>query len=99
MLFAGHQQLIEILQSWVDIPLAQRAAIAGIFRPAQVERDAVLLHAGEYPQTLTFIVSGLLRLYYSDANGNEYIDYRTENVFSNVIRASSGMLLLAYDRF
>jgi CRP-like cAMP-binding protein len=91
MLFAGHQQLIEILQSWVDIPLEQRAAIAGIFHPAQVERDAVLLHAGEYPHTLAFIVSGLLRLYYIDANGNEYTkSFCMEN---DIVSAYSALLL------
>jgi CRP-like cAMP-binding protein len=91
MLSVGHQQLMKVLQSWADIPSEQRTAIAEIFRPALVEPDAVLLHASEYPQTLAFIVSGLLRLYYIHDNGDEYTNsFYVEN---DIVSAYSALLL------
>jgi CRP-like cAMP-binding protein len=91
MVSVGHQQLTNVLQSWADIPWEQRAAMIEIFRPASADRDAVLLHAGEYPQTLTFIVSGLLRLYYINDNGDEYT--KSFCVENDIVSAYSALLL------
>jgi CRP-like cAMP-binding protein len=78
----AYKQLVHVFRSWTDIPDGEITKVAEIFQPAAVAKDTILLHAGEIPQTISFIVSGLSRLYYIDSSGLERItEFRMENQF------------------
>lgn len=67
-----HPQLAAVMTVLADVPADQLAKASAIFQPTRVERGSVLLHAGDVPHTLMFVVSGMLRLFYLDDNGNEF---------------------------
>lgn len=67
-----HKQLTQLLQSISTIPESELAKVQEIFRPVQLAKGDFFARAGERPQTLGFVTSGLLRLYYIDPDGDEF---------------------------
>lgn len=79
---SGYEQFAQFLRSLTDIPDTEVAKAVEIFRPVSVPKGMFLVRAGEVPQTLGFIVSGIVRLYYIMPAGAEVIkSFRTENQF------------------
>jgi len=79
---AASQQLTHYLCSLADIPPAEIEKAIRIFQPHSLPKGFFLLRAGEIPQTLSFVVSGIVRLYYITPAGIEVIkSFRTENHF------------------
>lgn len=68
----GYAQLKDFLLSLAPIPETELAKALALFRPLHLGKDEFLLRAGETPKTLGFVLSGILRLYSSDAAGNEW---------------------------
>lgn len=86
-----HTQLRQFLQTMVDAPDDELEQMGRLFRPASLARGAFFIQAGEQPQTLGFVLSGLLRLYYIDEAGGEYTKaFCVENSF---VAAYSALLL------
>lgn len=77
-----YTQFAHFLRSWADVPDAEITKAVEIFQPASVPKETIFLHAGEIPQTIGFIVSGLARLYYIEPSGLERTKaFRMENQF------------------
>ncbi len=82
MLTEGYEQFAHFLRSLADIPDAEMEKAAEIFRPTSFPKGAFLVRAGKVPQTLSFVVSGIVRLYYITPTGVEVTkSFRTENYF------------------
>lgn len=60
------------LDQWVALPEAQWSELAALFRPADYVRAEHLVLAGAPMQDLFFVAGGLLRLYYTDADGQSW---------------------------
>ena len=85
------KQFHQVLQSITPVPDDELEKADKIFHPAQLSKGDFFVQAGEIPQTLGFVVSGLLRFYYIDASGNEFNkSFSIENGF---VAAYSGLLL------
>ncbi|QBD76611.1 Crp/Fnr family transcriptional regulator [Ktedonosporobacter rubrisoli] len=79
---SAYEQFASFLRAWTAVPDRELAKAAEIFQPAAVPRGTIFLHAGEIPQTISFIVSGLARLYYIEPSGLERTKaFRLENQF------------------
>ncbi len=75
-----YDQFARFLRSLADIPDAEMEKATEIFRPASFPKGTFLVRAGEVPQTLSFVVSGIVRLYYITPAGVEITkSFRTEN--------------------
>ena len=86
-----YKQFFKALQSFTPVPDEELQKAKDIFHPVRLEKECFFVRAGEIPQTLGFVVSGLLRFYYIDAAGNEFIkSFSIENGF---VAAYSGLLL------
>lgn len=78
----SYKQFTRYLRSLADIPDAEMEKVARIFRPVSLPKGTFLSRAGEIPQTLSFIISGIVRLYYITPGGVEVTkSFRTENHF------------------
>jgi hypothetical protein len=53
-----YTQFARFLRSWADVPDAEITKAVAIFQPASVAKETIFLHAGEIPQTISFIISG-----------------------------------------
>ena len=69
---AARAGLAASLRALAAIPDAELERALALFRPAALRRDEHLLRAGDVPETIAFLASGLLRLYYLDEAGDEY---------------------------
>lgn len=67
-----HRQLHQLLQTLTPIPDVELRKAENIFQPVQLAKGDFFVRAGDVPQTLGFVLVGLLRLYYIDDNGNEW---------------------------
>ena len=77
-----YEQFARYLRSLTEVPDTEIAKASEIFRLVSVPKGTFLVRAGEVPQTLGFIVSGIARLYYNTPAGAEVIkSFRTENHF------------------
>ncbi len=86
-----YKQFHQVLQSITPVPDNELKKAEKIFHPAQLEKGSFFVQAGEVPQTLGFVISGLLRLYYIDGSGNEFTkSFCIENSF---VAAYSALLL------
>ncbi|NET74288.1 MAG: Crp/Fnr family transcriptional regulator [Sphaerospermopsis sp. SIO1G2] len=86
-----HTQLHRFLRYLTPIPDDQLLAVDRLFQPLFLPKGNFFVEAGVVPHRLGFVVSGLLRLFYIDPDGNEYTkSFRPEN---GVIAAYSGLLL------
>ena len=64
--------LFSFLQSITDIPNAQIEKVLSVFRASNLRKNQFLIRAGEVPTTISFLVSGILRLYYISDSGFEF---------------------------
>jgi CRP-like cAMP-binding protein len=90
-------RLDAFLRAWCDFPGAELAKARRVFRPAAVPRGALLTRAGEWPDRVAFIVTGLVRLVYSTADGTERTyGFRSENqlvcAYSAVLRGERAQM-------
>lgn len=87
----GAQRFLASLQLLADVPDAELAKLLSLCRPAALCRGEHLLRAGETPRSLAFVESGLLRLYYLDADGREFT--KSICMEGEVVAAYSALLL------
>lgn len=91
MLTTEQSQLIGVLRSLINLPDDEVAQVASLFQSHTLKRGDFFVRAGDAARTIGFIVSGILRLYYVDNEGNEYTkSFCTENDF---VAAYSALLL------
>lgn len=84
-------QLIRLLQSLVTLPEDEAIKAAQLFQVCSLKRGEFFVRAGDVPKNIGVIISGILRLYYIDCNGNEYTkSFCIENSF---VAAYSALLL------
>lgn len=55
----------------IDIPEGDQNICRTYFKPVQVKKDTLIAVAGKVPEYHNFIVSGFMRNYYLDENGQE----------------------------
>jgi CRP-like cAMP-binding protein len=91
MLTQDSTQLIAVLRSLIDLPDDEAIEAANLFQPSCLKRGEFFVRAGEIPKAIGIVISGILRLYYVDAEGNEYSkSFCAENSF---VAAYSALLL------
>jgi CRP-like cAMP-binding protein len=91
MLTQDSTQLIAILRSLIDLPDDEAIVATKLFQPSSLKRDEFFVRAGETPKAIAIVISGILRLYYVDPEGNEYSkSFCAENSF---VAAYSALLL------
>jgi CRP-like cAMP-binding protein len=84
-------QLIAILRSLINLPEGEAIKATNLFKIYTLEQDDFFVRAGDVPKTIGFVISGILRLYYVDRDGNEYTkSFCAENSF---VAAYSALLL------
>lgn len=84
-------QLIAILRSLIDLTESEAIQTVCLFQTHTLSRGEFFIRAGDVPQTIGFVISGILRLYYVDADGNESTkSFCAENSF---VAAYSALLL------
>jgi CRP-like cAMP-binding protein len=66
------QLLIGLLRSITEIPDTEIEKVLAIFRPVQFCKNEFILRAGEMPDSLGFLTSGIVRLYYISDSGQEF---------------------------
>src|SRR5258708_16689019 len=77
-----YEQFAHFLRSWADVPDAEIAKAIKIFQPVSVPKGGFLLRAGDVPDTLGFVVSGVMRSFFITSDGNEIArSFRVENSF------------------
>ncbi|HEY9622696.1 MAG TPA: cyclic nucleotide-binding domain-containing protein [Crinalium sp.] len=91
MLTQEQTQLMRILQSLITLTECEAIEVVHLFQNLTLNQNDFWIRAGEIPQTIGFVTSGILRLYCADANGNEFTkSFCAENSF---IAAYSALLL------
>lgn len=76
-------QLHEKLTEYSEIPLAEFEKLIRIAKLCHLKKDDFFVRAGEKPDSFGFVISGILRLYYDDDGGNEFIKtFCPENSFA-----------------
>jgi CRP-like cAMP-binding protein len=91
MLSQEQTQLIAILRSLIDLTEREAIQTVCLFQTHTLNRGKFFIRAGDVPQTIGFVISGILRLYYVDADGNESTkSFCAENSF---VAAYSALLL------
>jgi CRP-like cAMP-binding protein len=96
---SGYEQLARYLRSWADVPGTELARIRTVFRPMQAGPGELLVRAGDPPSEVHFVVDGLVRVFYVDAEGVERTKaFRAENrlvcAFSAVLRGEPSQLFV-----
>ena len=77
---SGYQDLARYLRSWADVPDSEMAEIRRVFRPKHAGPGELLVRAGDAPSEVHFVVDGLVRVFYVDAEGVERTKaFRAEN--------------------
>lgn len=66
-----HDKLIQYICSSQDFSHDEMEAVKRYFEPVIFSKNTVIEAAGKVPKYLYYIVSGYLRLFYTDQNGNE----------------------------
>ena len=66
-----HDKLLAYICSDHDCTQKEIDAVRKYFEPVVFSKNTVIEEAGKVPQYLYYIVSGYLRLFYEDQNGNE----------------------------
>lgn len=91
MLLEDLTQLIFIIRSPTDIPEDEAIRAAKLFQACHLKQGEFFVRAGDMPQTIGVVRSGIMRLYYVDRDGNEYTkSFCAENSF---VAAYSALLL------
>ena len=66
------KQLSEVLRNYYDIPDQELDKINGLFYPYKLKKGEFFVRSGYMSDSIGFIVTGLLRYFYTDKNGVEY---------------------------
>ncbi len=66
-----HTTLFEYIARVITLPEADQKSIRRSFKPVFVPRDTIIEKAGEVPGYHNFIVSGFMRNFHLDEDGNE----------------------------
>jgi len=69
---SAFNKLFSFLRSITEVPDAEVEKMIRIFEHKKLEKGQFFIRAGERPQTIGFIISGILRLYYLNDNGDEF---------------------------
>lgn len=84
-------QLITILKSLVNLTEIEVHQTVCLFQIHTLRKGEFFIRAGDVPQVIGFTISGILRLYYMDTDGNEFTkSFCAENSF---VAAYSALLL------
>lgn len=77
------KQLAEALRNYYDIPDQELDKINRLFYPSKLKKGEFFVRSGYMADSIGFILSGLLRYYYTDRNGVEYTKaFAAENDFA-----------------
>lgn len=86
MLIHEKTPFVSVLRSLTPLPEDEETKVINLFQTQVLQRKEFFIRAGDIPQTIGFILSGILRLYYVDDNGNEFTkSFCTENDFVDLI--------------
>lgn len=66
-----HDKLLHYIGSDHNFSQEETEAVKRYFEPVKFSRNTIIEEAGKIPGYLYYIVSGYLRLFYTDQNGNE----------------------------
>ena len=78
--------LIEFAKKHIEISTKDEEKIKKYFKVRNVEKNEILLNAGEVCNHLYFVVQGILRTFHLNANGTEFTRLiRKENQFCTVL--------------
>ena len=78
--------LIEFAKKHIEISTEDEEKIKKYFKVRNVEKNEILLNAGEVCNHLYFVVQGILRTFHLNANGTEFTRLiRKENQFCTVL--------------
>ena len=78
--------LIEFAKKHIEISTEDEEKIKKYFKVRNVEKNEILLNAGEVCNHLYFVVQGILRTFHLNANGTEFTRLiRKENQFCRVL--------------
>lgn len=66
-----YTRLFEFVEEIIKLPEGDKESIRQTFKPIFVSKDTILESAGKVPQFHNFIVSGYLRNFHMDEEGNE----------------------------
>ena len=78
--------LIEFAKKHIEISTEDEEKIKKYFKVRNVEKNEILLNAGEVCNDLYFVVQGILRTFHLNANGTEFTRLiRKENQFCTVL--------------
>lgn len=81
-----HEVLINVAKNFAEIPKEEEKILEKYFTVRQVEKNEILLNAGEVCNHLYFVVSGILRTFHLNTNGTEFTRLiRKENQFCTVL--------------
>jgi CRP-like cAMP-binding protein len=87
----SYQKLTDFWRAQASLSEDQIASIASLFHPINLDKKQHFVHAGDIPQHLGFVVSGILCLYYVNQQGDEFTkSFCIENEF---VGAFSALLL------
>lgn len=81
-----HEILIDFAKKHIEISTEDQEKIKKYFKVRNVEKNEILLNAGEVCNHLYFIIQGILRTFHLNANGTEFTRLiRKENQFCTVL--------------
>ena len=86
-----YAQLLQVLQNMTAVPEEELAKVKSLFQPVYIAKEQFVVRAGDTPDTIAFVVSGLLRLFYNDADGKEFT--KSFCVENNFLASYSSLLL------
>ncbi|RZJ69234.1 Crp/Fnr family transcriptional regulator [Flavobacterium sp.] len=72
-----HDKLFEHLEQKIALSESEKEIVRQYFVPKKIKKKKLLLQEGYVCQYMTFVVSGLLKSYNSDAKGKEHINQFT----------------------
>ncbi len=91
MFSENYLQFSQFLRKITDVPNDEIEKAVGIFRPMQLKKGSFFVMAGEVPDRVGFLASGILRFFYINEDGKEFTkSFCAEN---NVVAALSALLL------
>lgn len=103
-----HDKLLQYMHSGHGFTQEETEAVRKYFEPVAFSKNTIIEEAGRVPQYLYYIVSGYLRLFYTEENGNEvtthincppgfftsYSDFINSTVSENTIESVTDSELL-----
>ncbi len=86
----NYQQFSQFLRKITKVPNEEIEKAVEVFRPVQLKKNSFFVMAGEIPEDVGFLVSGILRFFYIDESGKEFTKSFCEE--NNVVAALSALL-------